>query len=92
MIAAFVWMSARSPGAVTRVRYVNDTGATLVVTPCGASRLCVVAPGASIVRKPPPEEEPWRVVDERTHEPVGCIRATAERTVKLSETRFAGYC
>jgi hypothetical protein len=31
-------------------------------------------------------------VYERTREPVGCILATAERTVKLSETRFAGFC
>jgi hypothetical protein len=92
LIGLLVWHSTGTAHPVTRVRYVNDTGALLVVTPCGAASRCVVEPGRSVVRTPPPKGEAWRVINARTRQSAGCIQNTGEATVQLSETQFGGTC
>jgi hypothetical protein len=92
LVGLLVWQSTRTASRVTRVRYVNDTGAPLVVTPCGATSRCVIEAGAAVVRTPPAKGEAWRVLDARTQRSAGCIRDTGEPTVRLSSTRYGGFC
>ncbi|MFL5935896.1 MAG: hypothetical protein ACJ74P_03370 [Gaiellaceae bacterium] len=92
LIGLLVWHSTRTEHPATRVRYINDTGMRLVVTPCGAATRCIVESGASLVRTPPANGEAWRVIDARTRQSAGCIRNTGEATVNLSDTEFGRVC
>jgi len=92
VVAIVAWQNANGPSPVTTVRYVNDTGTRVVVTPCGTRQRCVIEAGASVAGKPPPANAVTsRVVDARTRRIVGClVYSTGERTVHVSDALAGG--
>jgi len=87
------WQNTRTASPVTRVRYINDTGARMIVTPCAAATRCVIDAGASVVRKPP-RTVMCGVSSMHAHasQRAGCIRNTGEAAVSLSSARYGGFC
>ena len=97
LVAVLVWHSTGSPSPVTYVRYVNDTGTRVVVSPCGAKQRCIIEAGASTEQKPAPKDAvSWpsstRVLNARTHRLLGCLPYLGEGTVRLSDADIGPVC
>jgi hypothetical protein len=97
LVAVLVWQSRGSPTPVTHVRYVNDTGTRVVVSPCGAKQRCIIEAGASAQQKVAPKDAvSWpsstRVVNARTLRLMGCLPYLAEGTVRLSDADIGPGC
>jgi hypothetical protein len=97
VVAVLVWQSTGSPSPVTNVRYVNDTGTRVVVSPCGAKQRCIIEAGASAQQKPAPKDAvSWpsstRVLNARTHRLMGCLPYLGEGTVRLSDADIGPVC
>jgi hypothetical protein len=98
-VGVLVWQSTRVSSPVTSVRYINDTAARVVVTPCGAKQRCIIEAGASVVQKPPSAGDvvrvlnSLRVLDARTHRLRGCLPlSTGEQAVRLSDAVIGPAC
>jgi hypothetical protein len=98
-VGVLVWQSTRVSSPVTSVRYINDTAARVVVTPCGAKQRCIIEAGASVVQKPPSADDvvrvlnSLRVLDARTHRLRGCLPlSTGEQAVRLSDAVIGPAC
>jgi len=94
-VLVLVSVSARSP--VTRVRYVNDTGTRVVVTPCGAKQRCIIEAGESAEQRAADKNAvSWpsstRVLNARTQRLVGCLPYLADGTVRLSDADIGPTC
>jgi hypothetical protein len=97
LVAVLVWQSTGSPSPVTHVRYVNDTGTRVVVSPCGAKQRCIIEAGASARQRVAPKDAvSWpsstRVVNARTLRLLGCLPYLAEGTVRLSDADIGPDC
>ena len=97
LVAVLVWQSTRSTSPVTYVRYVNDTGTRVVVSPCGAKQRCIIEAGAYAQQKPAPKDAvSWpsstRVQNARTLRLLGCLPYLAEGTVRLSDADIGPDC
>jgi hypothetical protein len=98
-VGVLVWQSTRVSSPVTSVRYINDTAARVVVTPCGAKQRCIIEAGASVVQKPASADDVVRVLnvshvlDARTHRLRGCLPlSTGEDAVHLSDAVIGPAC
>lgn len=98
-VGVLVLQNTQESSPLTRVRYINDTAARVVVTPCGAKQRCIIEPGASVVQKPPTADDVIRVLDSlrvqdaRTHRLRGCLPLSpVEQDVRLSDAVIGPAC
>jgi hypothetical protein len=91
IVGIVVWQNSKSTAPVSSVRYVNDTGVRVVLTPCGGKQRCVLEPGAFTISTPPPKDTTPRVLDARTQRLRGCVvYVTGDRAVRISDAEASG--